>query len=175
MNISDYLINAIFVFVVLRQARERQLDLRSFVVPLVVVAFVAHIYVHSIPTAGNDLVLVAVLAAVGLTLGVLGGFATHIRIGDDGLPMVRVGWVAGALLIAGICSRMVFVFAVSNGAEPAIRSFSIAHHIGAAAWPVALVAMALLEVTVRLVTVQIRAHRMTTAGVGSALPIGARA
>jgi len=99
MNISDYLINAVFVLVVLRQARERQLDLRSLVVPLLVVAFVAHIYIHSIPTAGNDLVLVAVLAGVGLVLGVLGGSATHIRIGDDGLPMVRVGWIAGALLI----------------------------------------------------------------------------
>jgi hypothetical protein len=175
MNISDYLINAVFVLVVLRQARERQLDLRSLVVPLVVVAFVAHIYVHSIPTAGNDLLLVAALAGVGLTLGVLGGFATHIRLGDDGLPMVRVGWVAGALLIAGICSRMVFVFAVNNGAEPAIRSFSMAHQIGAAAWPVALVSMALLEVTVRLVTVQIRARRLTQVDGPAALPIGAAA
>jgi hypothetical protein len=175
MTISDYLINAIFVFVVLRQARERQLDLRSLVVPLVVVMFVAHIYVRSIPTAGNDLLLVAALAGVGLTLGVLGGFATHIRIGDDGLAMVRVGWLAGALLIAGICARMVFVFAVHHGAEPAIRSFSIAHHIGAAAWPVALVSMALLEVTVRLMTVQIRARRMTTEAGPSRLPLGVHA
>lgn len=175
MNISDYLINAVFVFVVLRQARERQLDLRSLVVPLLVVAFVAHIYIHSIPTAGNDLALVAVLAGIGVTLGLLGGFATHIRIGDDGLPMVRVGWIAGALLIAGICSRMVFVFAVHNGAQPAIANFSIAHHIGAAAWPVALVSMALLEVTVRLITVQIRARRMTMAQVPSLGPMGAHA
>jgi hypothetical protein len=175
MTISDYLINAVFVFVVLRQARERQLDLRSLVVPLLVVLFVARMYVHSIPTAGNDLLLVAALAGVGLALGVLGGFATHIRIGDVGLAMVRVGWVAGALLIGGICARMVFVFAVHNGAGPAIANFSIAHHIGAAAWPVALVSMALLEVTVRLVTVQIRAHRMTIEQVPSALSIGAHA
>ncbi len=175
MNISDYLINAVFVLVVLRQARERQLDLRSLVVPLLVVAFVAHIYIHSIPTAGNDLVLVAVLAGVGLVLGVLGGSATHIRIGDDGLPMVRVGWIAGALLIAGICARTVFVFAVHNGAEPAIANFSIAHHIGAAAWPVALVSMALLEVTVRLVTVQIRARRMTMGQFPSGLPAASHA
>jgi hypothetical protein len=173
MTISDYLINAVFVVVVLRQARERRLDLRSLVVPLIVVAFVAHIYVHSIPTAGNDLLLVAALAAVGLTLGVLGGFATHIRLGDDGLPLVRVGWVAGALLVAGICSRMVFVFAVNNGAEPAIRSFSMSHQIGAAAWPVALVSMALCEVTARLVTVQLRARRMTGGAAPSPVALGA--
>ena len=69
----------------------------------------------SIPTAGNDLVLVSVLASVGLALGITGGFATHVRLGDDGFALARVGWIAGALLIAGICARMVFVLAVSNG------------------------------------------------------------
>jgi hypothetical protein len=159
MTITDYLINAVFVFVVVRQARERQLDLRSLVVPLVVVFFVARQYVHSIPTAGNDLTLVALLGAVGLTLGLISGLATHVRLSEDGAALVRVGWVAGALLVTGISARLAFAFAVQHGAQPAIRGFSIAHHIGAAAWPVALVAMALCEVTVRLLTVQLRARR----------------
>ena len=76
MTTTDYLINAVFVFVVLRQARERKVDVRSFLLPMAVVLYVGHIYVHSIPTAGNDLVLVGLLALVGLALGVLGGFAT---------------------------------------------------------------------------------------------------
>lgn len=173
MTITDYLINAVFVFVVLRQARERVVDLKSLVIPLAVVFFVARNYVHSIPTAGNDLVLVALLASVGLGLGLLSGFATRVRVGESGEPLVRVGWIAGALLLVGICARMIFVFAVSNGAEPAIRSFSIAHHIGAAAWPVALVSMALFEVTARLVTVQLRARRATGSGAPSALALGA--
>jgi hypothetical protein len=175
MTTTDYLINAVFVFVVLLQARERRLDLRSLLVPLAVVFFVARNYVHSIPTVGNDVVLVALLAGVGSALGVLGGFATHVRLGEDGFAHVRVGWLAGALLIAGICARMVFVFAVNNGAGPAVRSFSIAHHIGAAAWPVALVSMALLDVAVRLVTVQVRARRLTSTTAPSAIAIGARA
>jgi hypothetical protein len=175
MTTTDYLINAVFVFVVLRQARERQLDLRSLVIPLVLVVWVAQMYVHSIPTAGNDLVLVALLASVGLTLGVLCGFATQVRVGGDGVALARVGWLAGGLLIAGISARMVFVFAVNHGAEPAIRSFSIAHHIGADAWPVALVAMALCEVTARLVTVQVRGRRLASTSAGGAIAIGAGA
>jgi hypothetical protein len=173
MTITDYLINAVFVVVVLRQARERRLDLRSFLVPLGIVLYVGHLYIRSIPTAGNDLVLVGLLASVGVTLGLLGGFATRVRIGDDGQALARVGWIAGALLIAGITARMIFVFAINNGAEPAIRSFSIAHHIGAAAWPVALVVMALLEVTARLVVVQLRAHHMTSQAVTTPVPVGA--
>jgi hypothetical protein len=70
--------------------------------------------------------------------------------------MARVGWIAGALLIAGIGSRMVFAFAISHGARPAVASFSQAHQIGAAAWPVALVLMALLEVSTRIAIVQLR-------------------
>jgi hypothetical protein len=41
-------------------------------------------------------------------------------------------------------------------------SFSIAHHITAAAWPVALVAMALLEVIARLIVVELRRRQLTT-------------
>jgi hypothetical protein len=57
------------------------------------------------------------------------------------------------LLIAGISSRMVFAFAVSHGVEPTIRAFSITNEIGAAAWPAALVSMAVLEVTARVLIV----------------------
>ena len=96
MTITDYLINAVFVLIVVRQARERELDLRSFLIPLAVVAYVAHMYVHSIPTSGNDLVLIAALGTVGLTLGIASGFATHVRAGENGLAVARVGWLAGA-------------------------------------------------------------------------------
>jgi hypothetical protein len=163
MTTSDYLINSVFVLVVLRQARERQLDHRGLVAPLALVAFVAHLYVHSLPTAGNDLVLVGLLASVGLALGTLCGFATHVRAGSGGVALARVGWLAGGLLIAGICARMVFVLAVTHGAEPSIRAFSITHQIGAAAWPVALVSMALCEVTARLVIVQLRGRSIVCA------------
>jgi hypothetical protein len=159
MTTTDYLINAVFVLIVFRQARERELDLRSVIIPLAIVAYVAQLYVHSIPTAGNDLLLIAALGTVGLTLGVASGMATHVRAGENGLAVARVGWLAGGLLIAGIGSRMVFEFALSHGARHAVTSFSYAHQIGAAAWPVALVLMALLEVSTRIAIVQIRGRR----------------
>jgi len=170
MTTTDYLINAAFVLIVLRQARERELDLRSFLIPLGVVAYVAQMYVHSIPTSGNDLVLIAALGTVGLTLGIASGFATQVRAGENGLAVARVGWLAGALLIAGISSRMVFVLAIHNGARPAVASFSTAHQIGAAAWPVALVLMALLEVGTRVAIVQLRGRNAMRS---SAAPLAA--
>src|SRR5947209_20558677 len=163
MRTTDYIINAVFVLIVFRQARERELDRRSVIIPLAILAYVAHMYVRSIPTAGNDLVLIGALGAIGVTLGIASGFATHVRAGENGLAVARVGWIAGALLIAGIGSRMVFAFAVSHGAHHTIASFSYAHQISAAAWPVALVLMALLEVSTRIAIVQLRGrHAMQT-------------
>jgi hypothetical protein len=137
------------------------------VVPLLAVVFVAQQYLHSIPTAGNDLVLIGGLAAVGLSLGTMCGHVTHVRVGEDGTALARVGWIAGALLVAGISSRMVFAFALSHGFEPTVASFSIAHQIGAAAWPVSLVLMAVCEVTARLITVEVRGRLATGRGTGA--------
>jgi hypothetical protein len=159
MSATEYLINAVFVLLVVRQAHERELDTKSLVMPLVLVAFVAHTYLHSIPAAGNDLVLIAALAAVGLGCGAASGFATHVRIGREGRATARVGWSAAVLLIVGISSRMLFVFALSHGFEPTIRGFSAAHDIGAAAWSAALVTMAVVEVATRVVIVHARGAR----------------
>jgi hypothetical protein len=175
MTTTDYLINAMFVLIVVRQARERELDLRSVVVPLVLVAFVGHTYIHSIPSAGNDLVLIGLLASIGLTLGVISGFATRVRSGDNGLAVARVGWLAGVLLVFGITARMVVAFAITHGAHDAVASFSIAHQVSAAAWPVALVAMAVCEVTARIATVQLRGRRVMTEQAAAATVIGASA
>jgi len=163
MTTTEYLLNAAFVLLVLRQSRERELDRRSVIVPLVIMFFVGSQYLHTLPTAGNDLVLIVLLAAAGLALGVLGGFATHVRAGINGVALARVGWIAGALLVAGIGARMAFAFAIGHGFEPAVRGFSIAHQIGAGAWPVALVSMALIEVGARIAVVQVRGRRLAAA------------
>ena len=68
MTLTDYLINCLFVLVVLRQTRERPLDARSVIAPLALVVFVATHYVRSIPTGGGDLALLAGLTAWGLRL-----------------------------------------------------------------------------------------------------------
>jgi hypothetical protein len=171
MTTSEYLLNAVFVLLVLRQARERELDRRSVVGPLALMLLVATQYLHTLPTAGNDLLLIGGLAAAGLVLGVLGGLATHVRAAND-VALARVGVVAGGLLVAGIGSRMAFAFAVGHGLQGAVRDFSIAHGIGATAWPVAFVLMALVEVGMRIAVVQLRGRRTVAAGrrpVGAAL------
>jgi len=163
MTTSEYLLNAAFVLLVLRQAKERELDRRSVTVPLILMLFVGVQYLHTFPTAGNDVLLIAGLALAGLTLGVAGGFATQVRAGERGVALARVGWIAGGLLVLGIGARMAFAFAIGHGLEPTVRSFSISHQIGVAAWPVAFVLMALIEVGSRIAVVQVRGRRLVAA------------
>lgn len=173
MTTTDYLMNAGFALLVLRQARERRIELRSVILPVVLMFFIVQSYVHSIPTAGNDLVLVALLSSLGLGLGVLSALTTHVRLDADGAAHARAGWIAAILLLTGICSRMAFEFAVSHGAGPAVQSFSIAHQLGTGAWTFALVSMAVLEVSLRLAIVQLRGHRLTRTPSALASPVGA--
>jgi hypothetical protein len=160
MSTTDYLINGLIVVLVLRQMHDRRLDLRSALLPLGLVIGIGQQYLTTIPSAGNDLVLIIGLSAIGITLGALSGLATSVRAGDDGHAIARVGWRAAGLLLVGLLARVAFVFAANNGAGHAIASFSASSHITAAAWPAALVLMAVLEVLVRVAVVQYRGHQV---------------
>src|SRR5580704_15009187 len=140
MNI--YLINALLVLLVVRQIREHQLDLRALAVAVLAVGAAAVMFLHSVP---------------------VGGLATHLRVGADGRPLGRAGVLAASMWIAGVGARMVFYFAATHGAGPAIARFSVAHHItGPGAWTAALVMMALADVVTRLAFVFLRGRRLDT-------------
>jgi len=160
MNI--YLINALFVLLVIRQIREHQLDLRALAVPVLAVGAAAMMFLHAVPGGGSDFALDLLCLSAGAAMGAIGGLATHLRADTDGRPLGRAGVLAASMWIAGVGARMVFYFAATHGAGPAIVRFSIAHHItGSAAWTAALVMMALADVLTRLVVVFLRGHRLT--------------
>jgi hypothetical protein len=177
MNI--YLINALLVLLVLRQIREHQLDLRALAVPVLAVAAAAVMFLHSVPSGGNDITLDLLCLSAGAAMGAVGGLATRLRPGPDGRPLGRAGALAAGMWIAGVGARMAFYFAATHGAGPAITAFSITHHItGPAAWTAALVMMALADVLTRLAVVWIRGRRLTataTPAIAAPVPAGAGA
>jgi hypothetical protein len=177
MNI--YLINALLVLLVVRQVREHQLDARALAIPVLAVAAAAVMFLHAVPGGGSDLALDLLCVSAGAAMGAIGGLATRLRLGADGRPLGRAGILAAGMWIAGVGARMVFYFAATHGAGPAIAAFSIAHHItGSAAWTAALVMMALADVLTRLVVVYLRGRRLTatrTPIIGASVHAGAGA
>ncbi|HET6858668.1 MAG TPA: hypothetical protein VFH94_16460 [Streptomyces sp.] len=159
MTTTEWITDIALILVVFRQLREGRLDLRSFLIPLGIVAFVAHSYLDSVPTAGNDLVLIAALMSVGAALGVAGGVYTRIRTAGEHV-LIKAGAVSAILWVVGMAARMGFQLWVEHGGgADDVARFSLAHHItGDQAWVAAFVLMALTEVVTRLATIFVRSR-----------------
>ncbi|MGN6610131.1 MAG: hypothetical protein ACTHMS_24375 [Jatrophihabitans sp.] len=158
MTTTDYITDIALILIIFRQVRARELTARSALLPLVIVAWAGQHYLHGFPTAGNDLSLIALFAAIGAGLGVWSGAATRIWRRADGAVLSRVG-VAGVFTwIAGMGFRFAFALwaSTASGAD-ALAHFSRHHDITTGqAWTTALVLMAFAEVLARLAIVQWR-------------------
>jgi hypothetical protein len=179
MTTSDYVLDIALIAIVLLQVRGRRLTPRSQLIPLAIVAWAADNYLHGIPTAGNDLVLIAGCAAVGTVLGTLCALFTSVRPDAQGMPVAKAGVVAAGLWILGVGARFAFQLYATHGGQPAIARFSLAHDITSSeAWTAALVLMALCEVVTRVGILAWRGYavRQTSASVaGEPATLGATA
>ncbi len=161
MSITDYLIDSALVLLVLVQLKERTLTTKSLVRPLVIVAIAVANYLHGIPTAGNDLVLVAILALVGLTIGLASGQTVLMRRDAAGEVLARAGWASAIFWVLGMGSRFAFAIWVSNGGAATIGRFSAQHAITSGeAWTAALLAMVVCEVFGRTILMAARRYQL---------------
>ncbi|MBD0738085.1 hypothetical protein [Streptomyces sp. CBMA29] len=170
MTSTEWITDIALLLVVFRQLREGRLDLKTFLIPLGIVAFVAHSYLDTIPTAGNDLVLIGTLMGVGAALGIAGGVYTRIRTAGEHI-LIKAGAVSAILWVVGMGARMGFqLWTEHAGGAHQVARFSIAHHITSdQAWVAAFVLMALTEVVTRLATIFLRSRIQPTPHTAPAL------
>lgn len=168
MTFSDYLIDFALIGMVLLQIRGRRLTTRALLLPLAIVGYVAFSYLRGVPTAGNDLILVAGSALVGATLGGLSGTFTAVYPDDEGVPFAKAGVIAAGLWILGTGARLAFQLYATHGGGASIERFSASHAITSiGAWTAALILMALCEATARtgiLAWRSVAVRRTTSAG-----------
>ena len=161
MTTTDYLIDSALVLLVLLQIKERPLTTRTLIRPLVILAIAVGNYLHGIPTAGNDLVLVGTLGLLGLAIGVASGQTVRMRRGANGEVLARSGWASGLFWVLGMGSRFAFAVWISHGGAATIGQFSAQHAITSGeAWTAALLAMAVLEVSGRTLVCAARRHQL---------------
>jgi hypothetical protein len=166
MTPLDYIIDSALVLLVLIQIKERELTVKAIVRPLAIVAIAAANYLHGIPTAGNDLLLVIVLGLTGAAIGIASGQTLMMRVGAGGRVLARAGWGSAFFWVLGMGSRFAFFLWVSHGGAHTVGKFSATHAItGGAAWTAALLAMALFEVLGRGAVQAVRMRRLQSLGV----------
>jgi hypothetical protein len=169
MTITDWIIDIALVLIVFRQLREERLTARTILLPIALMSWAGFTYLHSIPTGGNDLVLIGLLTAVGVVFGILGGLLTRVRYGS-GNVYIKATVSAAALWVVSMGFRMGFAVWSSYGSGVShIASFSAAHDITSGqAWVTALILMAFGEVVVRLGTIIIRGQLASARGAQTA-------
>ena len=96
------------------------------ILPLGIAAVVANSYLHSIPTAGNDLPLIAGFTALGIALGLVSGLTTRVRADGGRHALVKAGWVAAGAWVLGMGFRFGFSIWANNGSRPLRRVLPLA-------------------------------------------------
>lgn len=153
MTPTDWIIDIALILIVLRQVREERLGIRTILLPLGISAYVALSYLGSIPTGGNDLVLLIGCLLGGSALGLAGALLTKVR-GADGAAYIRAGFGAAGLWVASMTARLGFIIWITHTGQSDLAHFSVHHQImGAQVWTDALVLLALSEVVVRVGTI----------------------
>lgn len=163
MTFGDWLLDIALIGIVVLQLRGMPLTARTLLLPVVLVVWAATNYLHGVPTAGDDLLLVVPAALVGLGLGVGVGILTRVYRNADGVVFARATVWAAALWVLGMGVRLVFQIYVTHGGGESVGRFSIAHHLDAQAWVTALVLMAFGQVLARTVVVWLRGENVRRA------------
>ncbi len=169
MTTTDWIIDIALVLIVFRQLREERLTARTILLPVALMSWAGFTYLHSIPTGGNDLVLIGLLTAVGVVFGLFGGLLTRVRSGS-GNVYIKATVSAAALWVVSMGFRMGFAVWSSYGSGIShLTSFSAAHDITSGqAWVTALILMAFGEVVVRLGTIIVRGQLASARGAQTA-------
>jgi hypothetical protein len=163
MTFGDYLFDSVLVLLVLRQVRESRFTLHMVLMPLGIIGWVVESYLHTIPTSGNDLGLIAALTALGVAFGTISALTTRVRTDGGRHALIKAGWAAAGVWVLSMGGRFAFAVWASHGGGPSLYHFSVAHHLSIDVWTAAIVLMALGEVLARTGLMVLRTRRALAA------------
>jgi hypothetical protein len=163
VNISDYILDSALVLLVVLQMKERVLTNRSLLRGPLILAIAVASYFSTLPTQGNDLILILAVSAIGAVLGVLSGVTVFMRTNSEGAVTARAGIGSAVFWVLGMGGRFGFaVWASSAAGAHSLGSFAVSAHLtGVAVWTDALLGMAVCEVLGRTVVLLRRRARVS--------------
>lgn len=164
MSLTQWILSIVLLgWALLRNLGTREVTRTTFALPIVIVAAAAAFFLLPIPTAGNDLTLIASLGVVGALFGLAASVVTRMH-HSNGRLVTTAGFGFAALWVVMIGGRIAFAEWANGEGAGTVGMFSRDHAItGADAWTAGLVAMALAMVVARTVVLALRARRLTSA------------
>lgn len=159
MNALDYILDAVLLATIFLQFRGRRLTVRYLLLPVAIVVYFLFAYLKGVPTAGNDLYLIAGGVALGLIFGVGAGAFTLVYPGEKGI-YAKAGLLAATFWATGVVLRTAFSLYASDGGASADRVIGRVMHswniTSSSAIVACLLLMVLVEVGSRQLIVGVR-------------------
>ncbi len=167
MSAAQYALNlGLLAYILASNLGTHRLTRGRLLLPVVLVAVAAGVFLRAVPTLGNDLVLELIGALAGVGLGLLAGLLVRVGPASDGRLVMTAGATYAVLWGTVIGGRVLFAYGADHWYARQIGLFSYRHQItGADAWTAGFVLMALAMVLTRV---------LVTAAAGLRVRDGAR-
>jgi hypothetical protein len=160
VSTADYITyTALFVFILATQLGRRTPSLDKLILPVVIVGGIGFKYLANLPTGTAD----HLLEVAGVAAGILFGLASValVKVEKDpesGRAVTKAGVPYAAVWTVALAARMLFAYGSTHWFHSALVQFSIANHINPAAYGTFFVLMVLTMITIRTISVIVRAH-----------------
>lgn len=161
MTLTDVLLAlGILAVVLFSDLGSRKLGLHRIVRPIIATGVTVALYLHTIPSGGNDLYLELAGAAIGVALGLISIRAIKVSRAASGEIITRAGVAYALLWIATVGVRLTFGYGAQHIFPAAIHNFMLNQNITSPnAITAAFILMILGEVTTRTISLHVRSHR----------------
>jgi hypothetical protein len=162
MSTSDYILFiGLFVGVLATQLGRREPSAKRLIMPLILTAAVGWSYIEHPPAGSTSHLLEIGGLVVGAAFGIASVLLVKVEKNPETGKLVTItGWPYVAVLGVAFGARLAFAYGSTHWFEGSITSFSVAHHVPAAAYGSALTLMVLAMIAVRTVVVVARAYQV---------------
>lgn len=161
MTLTDVLLAiGILAVVLISDLGTRKLGLHRILRPIIASGVTVALYLHTIPTGGNDLYLELAGGAIGIACGLVSIRTIKVSRAADGELLTRAGLAYALLWIATVGGRLAFGYGAQHVFPAAVHSFMLNHNITTPnAITAAFILMILAEVSTRTISLTVRSHR----------------
>lgn len=162
MSTSQYALNvALLAYILVSNLGTHTVTWRRLMLPVALVVVAGAVFLHDLPTAGNNTRLELVGLAAGVLFGLVAGCLVRVRRSGASVVM-SAGAAYAALWVTVIGGRVLFAYGADHWFTRRIGLFSYEHQItGADAWTAAFVLMALVMVMTRVLVTMLMTVRVS--------------
>lgn len=151
MSTLDYLIALLALALILSNMRRHELTDRRLRRPVIIATAICVLFLHGVPAAGADGLLVAFGVLAGVVCGGVSALATRVERDEAaGVVLAAATPLAVGVTTFAFGGRLAFAVAATHGLGPAIARFSSQAGIHSQqAWVASLILMAAADLLVR--------------------------